>query len=249
VTDTLLDGRPAAGEVRIGHIFSSAWQIFTANFVKFFIITAVIALPSTLLVAWSPQPITPASPGFGWRIGLGGVLAFVLHMLAQAIILYIAFQYLRGQTASLGDAFQKALPRLLPILGAIVLVLLGWTIGFVLLVIPGVMLMVRWSVAVPACLLERLGPLASLKRSAELTKGHRWKIFGTFLPVWLVSLIVSGLLTVFARLLGPTVVLAAKLVWAAAWGAYFNSVWVMVYHDLRVAKDGVDIEQIAAVFD
>ena len=41
---------------------------------------------------------------------------------------------------------------------------------------PGIMLMVRWFVAVPACVVERIGPSGSMKRSAELTSGHRWKV-------------------------------------------------------------------------
>jgi len=40
-----------------------------------------------------------------------------------------------------------------------------------------------------------------------------------------------------------------SLVWTALWTAYYNSVLVMIYHDLRVSKEGVDVEQIAAVFD
>src|SRR5215475_5262435 len=41
-----------------------------------------------------------------------------------------------------------------------------------------------WFVAVPACVEERLGPWTSLRRSRDLTKGHRWKLCGpALLPV------------------------------------------------------------------
>jgi len=39
------------------------------------------------------------------------------------------------------------------------------------------------------------------------------------------------------------------LLWGALWTAYYSIAVVMTYHDLRVAKEGIDIEQIAAVFD
>jgi hypothetical protein len=38
-------------------------------------------------------------------------------------------------------------------------------------------------------------------------------------------------------------------VWGAAWGAYWNAALVMIYHDLRMAKEGVDPQEVAAVFD
>ena len=48
---------------------------------------------------------------------------------------------------------------------------------------------------------------------------------------------------------GPAVGLILELVWDALTGA-FNAVMVVVtYHDLRVAKEGVDTDQIASVFD
>jgi hypothetical protein len=41
----------------------------------------------------------------------------------------------------------------------------------------------------------------------------------------------------------------ARLLWGALYGAYNAIAVVMSYHDLRVAKEGIDIEQIASVFD
>jgi hypothetical protein len=52
--------------------------------------------------------------------------------------------------------------------------------------------------------------------------------------------------------LGPAgIVVAAfgSLVWTAVWAAYWNCVLIMIYHELRVAKEGVDTEQIVSVFD
>ena len=43
--------------------------------------------------------------------------------------------------------------------------------------------------------------------------------------------------------------LLGTLLWGALWTAYYSIAVVMTYHDLRVAKEGIDIEQIASVFD
>jgi TM2 domain-containing membrane protein YozV len=89
-----------------------------------------------------------------------------------------------------------------------------------------------------------------MKRSAALTKGHRWKVFGLLLLLILVSLIVAGLLQLVLMQVGSTIlVLLGTLLWGALWTAFYSIAVVTTYHDLRVAKEGIDIEQIASVFD
>jgi hypothetical protein len=123
-------------------------------------------------------------------------------------------------------------------------------LAFLLLIVPGFIVMTMWFVSTPACVVERTGPWASMKRSAALTKGHRWKIFGLLLLLVLLSLIVAGLMQLVLMQVGSTIlVLLGTLLWGALWTAYYSIAVVMTYHDLRVAKEGIDIEQIASVFD
>jgi hypothetical protein len=46
---------------------------------------------------------------------------------------------------------------------------------------------------------------------------------------------------------GPSFV--AQVIWNGVWGAFYAICIVVAYHDLRVAKEGVDTAQIAAVFE
>ena len=123
-------------------------------------------------------------------------------------------------------------------------------VGFMLLFVPGLILITMWFVAVPICIVERRGPWQSLVRSGELTKGHRWKIFGIILVLYLVSAIVGYILTSVLTAIGGTVLaMIATLLWNGVWGAFFAIFVVVTYYELRVAKEGIDIEQIASVFD
>jgi hypothetical protein len=89
-----------------------------------------------------------------------------------------------------------------------------------------------------------------LQRSAELTKGHRWKIFGLWILLIIISAVVSPLIELALSPLGSWIVtFIVNLAWTAIWGAYYAIAVVVSYHDLRVAKEGIDIEQIASVFD
>ena len=53
-------------------------------------------------------------------------------------------------------------------------------LGLLLLVVPGIILAVRYALAVPAAVLEDRGPAAALARSMQLTRGHGWRIFAIY---------------------------------------------------------------------
>ena len=59
----------------------------------------------------------------------------------------------------------------------------------------------------------------------------------------------SGMVEVLAQGAGPVIGSVAKVIWQALLGAYGAILVVVTYHDLRVAKEGVDTDQIAAVFE
>jgi multisubunit Na+/H+ antiporter MnhG subunit len=87
------------------------------------------------------------------------------------------------------------------------------------------------------------------KRSAALTEGHRWPLFGMFI---LISVASSVLAVVIVAIVGNESFLARVmlLVVDTALTSSFQAVlYGCAYYALRVAKEGVDIEQLAAVFD
>jgi len=55
------------------------------------------------------------------------------------------------------------------------------------IVVPGVILFTRWSLAVPVVMLEGLGPRAAMKRSTALVKGHGWAVFRVLLNVTILA--------------------------------------------------------------
>lgn len=76
-------------------------------------------------------------------------------------------------------------------------------LGLVLLIVPGLIVSVVVSLAVPARVVEGIGPLKSISRSIDLTRGLRWRLFGYNLLVGLLVplLIVLGPLAL--NVLGP----------------------------------------------
>jgi hypothetical protein len=233
----------------IGDVFERTFSILGRNFVPFFLLSAVATLPY-LAFYWiqSAAPLAPTRPGAA--MALPFIIGFVLKMFTQAVILHAAFQDLRGRPISINDSFRVGFARFLPIVGLIILEGLGIVLGSILLVVPGIILMLMWYLALPACVVEQLGPVKSLSRSAELTKGHRWKILGLILVVGIAGGIVAGVLPLLTKMILGRIGFVVVQYLVQALIAVVNGIIVVVlYRNLRVAKEGLDTEQIAAVFD
>ena len=252
MTDASVPAGFADNDFRIGRVFSRTSSVLSHNLLIFFIVTVVANLPGTLLIKTATDAAaTTDSPRAVGLTALGGFLTLVLSTLSQAVVLYGAFQDMRGRRVSLGESLKVGLSRFLAIIALAILMSLGIGFGFVLLVIPGLILVTMWFVATPACVVERLGPFASMARSSQLTKGHRWKVLGLFIVLAIGGGIAGGMIDVVLEdVVGSaTLTLVGGLIWNGIWGAFYAIAAVVTYHDLRVAKEGIDIEQIAAVFD
>ncbi|HLH94532.1 MAG TPA: hypothetical protein VKW08_05375 [Xanthobacteraceae bacterium] len=256
-------GRFSDGEFRIGRVFSRTWSVFSSHFLTFVLVTGIANLPSLFIPRPAPGAPMPLSPFQLVGVTFAAlVLLMVLWVLSQAVLLYAAFQAMQGRPIDLAESARIGLRRFFPIIGVVLSVGLLVGLASLLLVVPGIMLYIAWSVATPVCVVERLGPFSSMGRSRELTRGHRWKIFGMWLLILLVAVIVGGILGGLAfAILGANGILAlsaamstlvgqiVNLVWSSIWTAFFSILIVVTYHDLRVAKEGIDTDQIAAVFD
>lgn len=237
----------APGEFRVGQVLNRSFTLLSRNFLMFFVVSMVAALPNVLINHNTGSELSGATAG--WLV-IGLIVTIVLEMLSQAVVLYGAFQDMRGRPVNLGEALSVALSRLLPIVGVAICVGVGVFLASLLLLVPGLILMTMWYVATPVCVVEQKGPMASMGRSSELTKGHRWKIFGMILLVVFGGGIVSAIVLALLAATGSSVLeILGGLVWNGVWGAFYAIFVVVTYHDLRVAKEGVDVHEIASVFD
>jgi len=204
-------------------------------------------------------------------------VSYVLGLVIQGASSYAVYEIFRGNDARFGKSLSRGMVRIIPMtLGILSLavvffmiillvVLFMWTvelggIGAFALALPLLIqtwLWCKWCVFIPACAAEHLGPVKSLKRSSELTKGCRLKIFSLCLfsfvsfAVFLLNFGLGfGLVsTIFMINLNPIVrVLLAQLAFVApmAFGSVMTAV---IYYELRKVKDKISIDSLANVFD
>jgi hypothetical protein len=253
MTDASLSARFTESEFRVGRVLNRTSSVLSRNFLIFFVVTAVAQLPTLLFLKSENLDANASGTEIAVTVALaigGALLMIVLSMLSQAIVLYGAFQNMRGREVSLAESLQVGLRRFWPILGMAFLVALLAGLAVLAFIFPALILATMWFVAAPACVVEQLGPWASLRRSRELTKGHRWKIFGLMIVLLIISAIAGSTITAALTAIGGNLLaMVGTVLWNGAWGAFSAIAVVVTYHDLRAAKEGIDIDQIAAVFD
>jgi hypothetical protein len=192
--------------------------------------------------------------------GIGGA-AFLLTLIAQGVALAfvtagvatLVSGWYVGRRAGPGDLIRAAAGRWWPLVVAWVAVHLVEGAFAVLLVVPAIVPMTWFALvsAVVAC--ERAGPFRAMRRSARLVNRRFGAVLGTCLLVALVDAVLSFALTALGTLY---VEIDLPLAWvvntAVAAGAllvttpFVAGVVTLLYLDLRVRSEGLDIELAAA---
>ncbi len=241
----------ATDDFRLGSVLSRSGAMLSRHFLTFFIVALIAYSPMLLMGSTHATEPIQASEALSqalWAL-VGFVLLMVLGTLGYAILLHGALQDLRRRPVRLADSLHMAVRRFFPLIGLAFVAGFLVVLGLILLIIPGLILYTMWFFAVPVCVVERRGPWTSLRRSRELTKGYRWKLFAlAFLLLvgnFASSLIAAGL----SVLAGPIVGLGGQWIWTGIWVAFSAVVITIAYYDLRVIKERVEIDQITAVFD
>ncbi|MHC4547665.1 MAG: DUF6159 family protein [Planctomycetota bacterium] len=201
-----------------------------------------------------------------WEVG-EFLVEWLLGIVATAAVIHAVFQRLRGERAGVGDSLRRGMARLLPVLGAsllyafivflpllpgVALVFLGQPIAGVFLAVAGFVGAVYFScmlwVTVPAVVVEQAGPVDALKRSVALTHGCKGNIF--------LVLLVTGAIGGFAGMVLGVVSLTSftasvmlGLVITLLVGALTSTMNAVGYHDLRLAKEGIGVEELLEVFE
>ncbi len=190
--------------LKAGAVIGSALEIYGAQ--VWVLIPAAAALFA--IVALARLLFTGGAVAFVSLIGL------VLATFYQGMVVELVGDIQDGRRdASIGQLFRSVTPIWLPLIGLSIVVGIAVTIGFVLLIVPGVYLMTIWAVAAPALVIERHGIGGALGRSRELVRGHGWQVLGVIALVILLALLAGILTGVLASGLGNGGV--AVVQWAA----------------------------------
>jgi hypothetical protein len=249
----------------IGRVINRTFGVIGRNLVVFSLLALLLSgLPELVRGGLQMQFMNGASPSDSSRL-LGVLFGMIgssfvylgCMFVLQAAIMHGVIADLNGRKASLGECLGTGVRFLLPLLGITVLLGLALMVGFVLFIVPGVLMALAWIVAAPAEVVERTGILGAFRRSADLTRNHRGAIFGLAVLAavlgWILSLTVLATTGGFQAIMTghymswTTVIVAALL---QAVQLLINSAGTAaIYYELRSIKEGIGPEALAAVFD
>ena len=257
---------PTLRPLTIGELLDRTFSCYRRHFVLFF---GIAVLPHLML--------------FGFRIA--GMLAVRTAGALLTLIWSLAFMFLYLTTIALsqgatmiavsdvqlgrGTSISHAFGRIRPRLGEILVVMLNVgvrvAVGLMLLIVPGVIAVFKYALAVPVAVIEETTVAGALERSATLTKGHRGRIFLIYFLLGLFVLIVSivwqfpamMLIAMLAETARPDQFPTWALIAFQFGGTMTQSVVApvmtiaiaLVYFDERVRKEAFDLTQMMQQLD
>ncbi len=168
-------------KISTGDVIARIWEIYRAQ--------PVVLIGTALLLFALQFVIFVVAPGASVAIA---ILFWALSVLYQGMVVKLVQDLQQGRRDhSVLDLIRSVEPVLLPLMAVSILFAIGVAIGFVLLIIPGLFLLVIWSVVAPVTVLEHPGVFAAFGRSRELVRGNGWAVFGVIVLVTLVVLVIS----------------------------------------------------------
>ncbi|HTR79746.1 MAG TPA: hypothetical protein VMH39_16635 [Gemmatimonadaceae bacterium] len=191
-----------------------------------------------------------AFPGFGALMGLLfiSLSSFVVYGLVDASILRIAAALYVGQELDAIEAIKGVVGRVWLYVWISFVRSLGIGLGLIMIIFPGVYFYTKWAVVIPVAVLEGKGADASFTRSGDLSQGLKLHVFVTMFLVMVIYFVLAVMLAWVSRFVGSTVF--TQVVSTAVVIVLYPMVGVtttLLYYDLRIRREGYDIELMAAM--
>jgi hypothetical protein len=246
-----------------GALLDRAFRLYANNFALLLGITAVAYVPLYILILLIQSSLAGEIGAAASQLWV--ILSQLLFILLWASIALpisvgaatyaISERYL-GSEVTAAQSLIKALRQLWAMSVAQIMAGLRIMIGFILLIVPGILWSLSYMLIVPAIMVEGLKAGPSLKRSWDLVRGHRGKVFMVILVINLMVMLVSygvgSLAKVILNLDSSAGTILGKAidnivsVLLTPLGVITS---ILLYYDLRIRKEGFDLEMLSRSFD
>jgi hypothetical protein len=250
-------GLPPRG---IGEILSTAFEIYKANAQNLLMIVAIVVVPLTFISAFiggvvfppDTDPITGLDDrAFGAAILVGLValiITVIISAVLQAAIMRGAAQGSIGDPVDVDASYKWGFARFGSVLLISILVGLAVFGGLILLIIPGIIFLVMFSVAIPALVVENLRGTDAMSRSWNLVKGSFWHALGLIIVAGIITAVVSGIVGGIGGAISDNwfVVWIFQAIAQIITAPFTAIVTVLLYLDLRARREALSADGLRA---
>lgn len=243
---------PVLRPLTLGEVLDTSFGIYRRLFLPLLVVSvATQTIPLAIGVFVESAGGIGQQPAL-WLLSVG--LAVVFGAVGSAASTFLIAETYLGESLTPQDAFLRSTPFMGRLIATSLLVSILIALGMLLLVVPGLILACGLILSTPALVLEDIPrPTDALARSWTLTRGFRLKIFASLLvalvlllipPITLGAFVAVGSGTV-AESTAVLIMLIVQSILQILVYPYFYVLITVLYYDLRVRKEGLDLEMLA----
>ncbi len=240
----------------IGDILDRSIQLYRSNLLKFIGIILLIKGPYLILERFLLELIKPVATEASY-MSVNALLLlrlleplFIVPILTAAMTMAISERFLNREIG-IAEAYSRILRRFFPLLGTILIAGIVIGIGFMVLIIPGLILWVWFAFIPQTVVIEGEGGIGAMKRSKYLVKGYFARTFALFILIFIAVSLVTGVISYgitrfpflgqYSRPLGE----GAANVISVLLEPFRIAAMTLLYYDFRIRKEGFDLEIMA----
>jgi hypothetical protein len=224
---------------RATEIIDASFRFYRAHFGNLLVISALLLVPMALIGALVPDE---------WQRPVQFVGNWMYLICEGAIAVLVAAAIERDESLSAGAVFRALGGNASKVISASIMSGLMVLIGFVLLIVPGFIVLSWTMVAVPVAAIEGFSNRSAISRSRELARGRMGHVLGTMLLAWVIVValmlglaLVLGMLFALVGLPDRLTDMLSELVMVPLFPLVGVAV-TLLYYDLRVRSEGADLE-------
>jgi hypothetical protein len=252
----------------IGEILDAGIKVFVRHWKVLTLCVVALVLPLSIIQvllqasidpdAFKTGDTTTTSADVGPAL-VGYVISVLISGLATLVTFTACFKAVAdawlGAEPEVGRSLRFGARRLGKVLLAWIVWVLALVLAFIALIVPWVYFSVAWCLTLPVLLFEGVGVFKAMGRSRSLVKGRWWPTLGLLLVGYLLVSIIAGVIqgvlvgvavgsnagtvpAAIASVIGATIA-------AAITRPYLAAVLTILYFDMRVRKEGFDLQLLA----
>ena len=253
---------PVHGQFAIGRVFARAGAMARDRWGSMAIVLFLLTvLPSPIrLYAGQQFGLIVHNALIGHVLGpvlpylLSRLVVLVFHGLCSAALIRLALAPEGARTDAASALLQtmRAAPRFI---GLFLAIEIGSGVLALLLLVPGLIFEVSAWVAMPAAVVEGRGVRSAFKRSFDLTRGARWRIFAIHAVCWVAVMLLGQAVAVIRLETLPietglsAVGLVTDAILASVSTVAFSLLRAAAYVELTIWKEGAPSHQLRDIFD
>jgi hypothetical protein len=224
----------------VGEILDGSFTIYRRHFAPLFWIAVLCMGPGTVLRIYLAMAGGPLAHPVLFLVG--SLVTFFGSLIAAGATLQVISDIYLDRPADVSQALEDAVEKSGRLFAAGLVVGMLSALAAILFIVPGIIVWCGFALVSQIIILEDLSSMDALRRSRELTRGFKGKVFGVAAVIILILMVPA--FAMGALLSQVTGEVAAEL-FGLLLTPLFSIVFTMLYYDLRVRKEGLDLELLA----